>query len=541
MNNYVADPLSRRRPHCKYLLPALGVLPCLLSPAAHAAQLLSGSTDNKTVCHLAQTERAAEETPHESGAAKTVATSAEIETPAVKVEVEKARVLLAQTDVAPPSVGSGGIGGGPGAAVGPAPPKGTAETVPPAGVTPDGAPIEGAPAGTPGAPPAGAPAMPSFPMLLGYAGFMITIDRPFEAEKIYNNILAMTPDPDGPAGAQMPPAMKEQITQARTAAKAGLKDAKFAERPTYTALGHGYSDDRDVNLYAYGAGPTFRTPYGRITLTAGTGHYRNNNDPNNANNPQSKSPDIPTAADNDTLKKNTINLLLEPYYKKWEGSVFLSNVTYDAAPNRFLYDFKLSYVPDPARKRFYVSTGRHDSYFQNVNNQFYAPESYFQLVKKTLYDDYSFGAEYPVAKKIDATYAYRYFKYSDGNRRANYRTQLLYRILPKKGQQMPVWRVGFDFIFDDSKFFTLDYTASNNFNAYSIATDYLWVARKLKYGAYASYAVASQNFNAPNGVFGFASYQVTRNAELYAKVAQLSGRGNSLTFGDYVIGVNTRF
>lgn len=449
-------------------------------------------------------------------------------TPEITNGPSKTRVLLAQTDVAPPSVGGGGIGGGPGTAPGPAAPVGTAGDAAPAGSAPGGA-------------PGGAPAMPSFPMLLGYADFLITIDRPFEAEKIYNNILAMTPDPDGPAGAQMPSAVKEQITQARAGATAGLKEVKFAKRPTYTALAHYYSDDRDVDLYAYGAGPTFRTPYGRITLTAGTGHYRNNNNPNNTNNPQSVSPDIPTAADNDTLKKNTLNLLLEPYYKKWEGSIFLSNVTYDAAPDRFLYDFKISYVPDPARKRFYASTGRHDSYFQNVNNQFYAPESYFQLVKKTLYDDYSVGAEYPLAKKIDTTFSYRYFKYTDGNRRANYRTQLLYRILPKTGKQMPVWRAGFDFIFDDSKFFTLDYTASNNFNAYSIATDYLWITRKVKYGVYASYAFSAQNFKAPNGVFGFASYQVSRNSELYFKAAQLSGRGNSLTFGDYVVGINTRF
>ena len=535
MNNIVADPFSRRRTPCKYLLPALGVLPCLQWPAAHAAQVLAGG---KTVCHLSETSYVEGISPS-SGVSAPVETSAESatettdattqETKAEAKDEAKARVLLAQTDVAPPSVGSGGIGGGPGTAVGPTPPVGTEGTAPPEGGAPGGA------------PPGGAPAMPSFPMLLGYADFLITLDRPFDAEKIYNNILKMTPDPDGPAGAQMPPAMKEQITQARTAATAGLKEAKFYERPTYTVLGHGYSDDRDVNLYAYGAGPTFRTPYGRITITAGTGHYSNNNNPNNTNNPQSKSPDIPTAADNDTLKKNTLNLLLEPYYKKWEGSVFLSNVTYDAAPDRFLYDFKISYVPDPARKRFYASTGRHDSYFQNVNNQFYAPESYFQLVKKTLYDDYSVGAEYPLGKKFDTTFSYRYFKYSDGNRRANYRTQLLYRILPKKGRQMPIWRAGFDFIFDDSKFFTLDYTASNNFNAYSLATDYLWITRKVKYGVYASYAFSAQNFKAPNGVFGFASYQVSRNAELYAKVAQLSGRGNSLTFGDYVVGINTRF
>ena len=139
------------------------------------------------------------------------------------------------------------------------------------------------------------------------------------------------------------------------------------------------------------------------------------------------------------------------------------------------------------------------------------------------------------------TFYFRYFEYSDGNRRNNYRTQLMYRLKPTKGKQMPVWRVGTDFIFDDSKYFTLDYTASENFNAYSLATDYMFISRKLKYGAYASYPLFDQNFHAPYGVFGFASYQLTKDTELYLKLAELSGPGNSLTFNDTVIGVNVRF
>ena len=69
----------------------------------------------------------------------------------------------------------------------------------------------------------------------------------------------------------------------------------------------------------------------------------------------------------------------------------------------------------------------------------------------------------------------------------------------------------------------------------------MWISRKVKYGVYASYPVASQNFNAPAGVFGFASYQIRPDAELYLKYAHLSGAGNSLTFNDTVIGVNVRF
>ena len=442
--------------------------------------------------------------------------------------LEKPRVLLAQTDAAPPTVGATVGTPGPGTPAGPPGAPGAA---------PGGAP---GPGGMP-------PGAPPLAMILGYADFMLAADRPYEAEKIYKQIQANMPkmDPSDPKVIEMmknmPKEQLEGMKQAMAAVEKGLKDVAYAKRPTMTALGHYYRDDRDVRLYAYGGGPTFRTPYGRITLTAGTGHYRNNNNPNNPNNPLSLSPDIPTAEDNDTLKKNTLNLLLEPYYKKWEGNVFLSNVTYDAAPDRFLYDFKLSYVPNPARERYYISHGRHDSYFQNVNNQFYAPETFFQLKKKILYDDYSFGAEYPIAKRLDGTFSYRYFQYSDGNRRSNYRTQLMYRIKPTKGKMMPVWRVGTDFIFDDSKFFTLDYTASENFNAYSIATDYMFISRKLKYGAYASYPIAEQNFNAPYGVFGFASYQLSKSTEIYAKLARLSGVQNSLSFSDTVIGVNVRF
>ena len=421
-----------------------------------------------------------------------------------------------QTDVAPPSVS-----GGPG--------------------SPAGSP--GAPGGMPGMP----PGMPPLSMILGYADFMLAIDRPYEAEKIYKQIMANMPkmDPNDPKVAEMmknmPKEQLEAMQSAMAAVQKGMKDVEYAKKPTVTLLGHQYHDDRNVQLYAYGGGPTFRSKYGKATLTAGTGHYRNNNDPNNPNNPLALSPDIPSAEDNDTLKKNTMNLLLEPYYKKWEGNFFLSNVTYDAAPDRFLYDFKVSYVPNPARERYYISTGRHDSYFQNVNNQFYAPETYFQLKKKILYDDFSLGFEHPVGKKFDSSFAYRGFEYSDGNHRSNYRATFMYRIKPTKGQQMPVWRVGTDFIWDDSKFFTLDYTASENFNAYSIATDYLWISRKLKYGVYASYPVYEQNFNAPYGVFGFASYQLSKSTELYAKFARLSGVGNSLTFNDSVIGFNYRF
>ncbi len=136
---------------------------------------------------------------------------------------------------------------------------------------------------------------------------MLTLDRPFEAEKIYKGILAFDPT--------------------NAAAKAGLRDVAQAKKPTVTFLGHYYRDSHDVELYTYGGGPTFRTRWGKLTFTTGTGHYRNNNNPNNSQNPLSLTPTIPSAADNDTLRKNTVNLILEPYYKQYEGSLFVSRAS----------------------------------------------------------------------------------------------------------------------------------------------------------------------------------------------------------------------
>lgn len=451
-----------------------------------------------------------------------------------------ARIILAQTDAAPPRVGSTG---GPAGAAGPNIPTGPVGTVPPTGPGDAGNPPPGGAGGMPGMP----PGAPPLSVILGFADLMLAADRPYEAEKIYKQIQANLPkmDPNDPKVAAMiaamPPEALATIKSTQEAVEKGLRDVAYAKRPTFTVLSHAYYDDRNVRLYTFGGGPTFRTRYGRVTVTAGTGKYQNDNNVNNPRNPLSLSPDIPSAADNDTLKKNTFNVLLEPYYKKFEGSLFFSNVTYDAAPDRFLYDLQLSYLPKPVRERIYISHGRHDSFFQNVNNQFYAPETYFQLQKKIVYDDYSTGIEYPISKRLDGTFYYRYFKYSDGNTRNNYRTQLMYRIKPGGKKPFPVWRAGLDFIFDDAKFFTLDYTSSFNFNAYQIATDYTFVSRKLKYGFYASLPVYQQNFKAPYGVFGFGDYQLSKSTDVYLKLARLSGPGNSITFSDVVLGTNIRF
>src|SRR6185369_8540080 len=105
---------------------------------------------------------------------------------------------------------------------------------------------------------------------LGGAEFMLILDHPYEAEKLYKLILMF--DPNNPA------------------AKAGMLAVQEAKRPTWQTLGHYYTDTHDVRLYTYGAGPTFRMRHGNLTITSGTGHYRNNNDPNNSRNPISLTP-----------------------------------------------------------------------------------------------------------------------------------------------------------------------------------------------------------------------------------------------------------
>ena len=505
-----------------------------------ARVLLAAAPDVTAQQHGGVVDDKAAVAPVANAPATTPSTDGSVAGPSTANPEPTKPVRLAQGDVPPVLPGSNVAG----AATAPGGPAGA----PGAPAGPPGAPgAPGAPGG-PGMGPGGPP-MPPLSVLLGYADLMIAVDRPYDAEKIYKGILAHIPklDPNDPKTqammANMPKEMIAGMQHAATAAQQGLKDVEEAKKPTVTFLGHYYSDSHDVKLYAYGGGPTFRLPWGRATFTAGTGHYRNDNQENNPRNPLSLSPLVPSGADNDTLLKRTYNVLLEPFYKKYEGSFFISRVTYDAAPNRTLYDFRVSYVPNPPRERYTVSYGQHDSYFQNVNEQYFAPESYFQTVQKILYNDTSISAEYPLKPKIDIGGYYRHFHYTDGNARDNERFTLMYRLKPDKNKLMPVWRVGLDSIFDNSKFFTLLYSASMHFNVLSAATDYVYVSKSMKYGGYLSYPIAKQHFEPPAAAIGFVSKKITRHTELYAKVAVFEppNKGVSISFRDYVLGINANW
>jgi hypothetical protein len=374
--------------------------------------------------------------------------------------------------------------------------------------------------------PKGPPGPPPIPALLGAADFMLTIDRPFEAEKIYRAILHMDPH--------------------NQAAQQGLQDVARAKRPTFTVLSHYYFDTHDVELFAWGGGPTFRTPYGRITLTAGTGYYKNDNNPNNKKNPLGP---VSTGKDVDDfgLQKSTVNLLLEPYYKQFEGYYFLSEVLYDGAPDRFLYDLETTYVPDPARKRYTLTVARRDSFLQSDKNEFFAPESYYAVAGGLTLDETSVNIDHPLASRVDFSGYYANFDYSDGNHRNVFRTQFLYRLLPKSNRPMPVFRVGLAHLYDNTDHFAAFYYSPQDVQTLSLVTDYVNLTRRLKYGVVGSFPLT---FTGGSGfakhtpalaLFSFINYQVAPDVELYFKAGGINSPGYDLTFRDFVFGINGRF
>lgn len=374
----------------------------------------------------------------------------------------------------------------------------------------------------PGGPPPGGP--PPLPVLLGIADFLLTIDRPFEAEKIYHGILHA--DPNNPA------------------AQKGLRDVAWAKRPTTTLLAHGYYDTHDVELFAWGGGPTFRTPYGRATFTAGTGYYKNDNKSSNVKNPLGA---LQNSLDDRALSKQTYNMLLEPYYKNWQGYFFLSQVDYEGAPNRFLYDLKLTYAPDPARRLYTFTAAKRDTFLQSDKNEFFAPESFFGVVSGLTLDEYSVNIDTPLATRWDYSGYFGLYYYSDGNRRNIIKNTFWYRMLPKAHMPMPVFRAGLQFTYDNTRDFAAFYFSPQDFAYLSLAAEYVKLTRKVKYGIFGTFPLA---FHGGSGfathypaltLFGFLNYQLNDTLELYVKAGGINSPGVDLTFRDFVIGINGRF
>lgn len=384
------------------------------------------------------------------------------------------------------------------------------------GTPPTGAPSTGGP------PSGGGP--PPVPVLLGIADFLIAVDRPFDAEDIYNGILAHDAQNAG--------------------ALEGLKRAKLYQHPTLTLLTHSYGDSHNVQLNAAGGGPTFRTRYGNITFTAGTGHYRNNNDPNNDKNPLGP---IASFLDDDRLRKDTYNLLLEPHYKKYEGSFFVSRVQFDRAPDRTLYDFRLSYLPQPSREKYTLSVARRDSILQSAQALFLPPETFYTVTSGLTLNEYAGAVEYPVSPHIDASANYLHYDYSDGNNRNTFKAALYYRLKPTAPQQMPVFRLGLGYLYDDTRDFNPLYYSPQSIQSLSLLSDYVMIKRGFKFGVFGGVPVLKDKgtgfaqHDPALTLFGFANKEISNHVELYTKLGFIRSPGYDLSFNDVVLGANVRF
>jgi hypothetical protein len=383
-----------------------------------------------------------------------------------------------------------------------------------------------APGNAPGGPPPpGAPGgPPPIPVLLGIADFLTLIERAFDAEDIYRGVLAMDPK-------------NEQ-------ALAGLRRARAAQEPTVTFLWHQYTDSHDVRLRAWGGGPTFRTRYGNITITAGTGHYRNDNDPTNLRNPLGP---IASPVDDRRLRKDTLNLLLEPHYKRYEGRWFVSRVNYDTAPDRTLYDLRFSYVLVPNRHLYSVTVAQRDSILQSAQAEFFGPESFYTVVSRLLIDEVGVAMQYPLRLRWDLGASFSRYDYSDGNERDTFKANLMYRLRPKGREQMPVFRIGLGYISDDTERFAPIYYSPQSIQSLSVLADYVMIRRGLQFGLFAGYPIWDDSgigfaeHEPAKTLFGFVRYDLSDRYQVYLNGGTIDSPGFDLSFTDIVLGINGRF
>jgi hypothetical protein len=371
--------------------------------------------------------------------------------------------------------------------------------------------------------------------MIGGAEFMLILDKPYEAEKLFNAILQMDP---GNAYAQQ-----------------GLERVKFAKRPLWTFLGHAFLFNLDMSLYTYGGGPSFYSPHLKTTVWIGDGWYKNNIDPNNPDNPLGFLGYIIGEADDAALRKQTYNLTLEPYYKQVDGYIYLNRTVYQEAPDRTLWTTQVTWNRKPGRERYSAWAGQHDSYFQGSLAQYFAPESWSAVQLKILSREVGVGAAIPIGKYVDVEPSYQYFDYTDGdiddntenNTRRFARLGVYYRIRPSEGKQMPIFRVGMHFVHDDADRASLYYYAPPKFHQIAIAADYTYISGNTKYGIYGFVPINKANgefpliVTPPNTLFGFINHKLNRNNELWFKFAGLYTRNSGPRFGDYVAGINFRF
>ncbi len=367
--------------------------------------------------------------------------------------------------------------------------------------------------------------------MLGGAEFMLILDRPFAAEKLFNAVLAQDPK--------------------NAHALDGLRRVKLAKRINWTFLGHAFGNHYDTQLITYGGGPSFYTKLGKMTFWLGDGFF---------------SAASPLNGAWTSLQKITLNGFWEPYYKNIEGYAYINRTIYTQAPDRTLFDFKATWNRHPGRESYSVFGGQHDSFLQDDTAQFFAPESITEVKEKILLRSIGASAQIPFGKHIDFMPIFSQFYYTGceancaiygpygttaSNARRIAQGKLMYRILPHGNSQMPIFRVGAAYLNDSCDFGSGIYNCPVNFHSVSVTADYVFVTGKYRYGVFATYPITGRSgdgvypntgrFDPTEAVYSFVNYKVTETRELWVKFLGAHSAGFSPRCFDVVVGTNVRF
>ena len=363
--------------------------------------------------------------------------------------------------------------------------------------------------------------------MLGGAEFMLIVERPFEAEKLFNAVLAQDP---GNAHAQD-----------------GLRRVAQAKRVTWALLTHGYNNNLDASLFTYGGGPTFFMSHGKATIWIGDGFFKNDINADNPDNPLAFLGPSLSPADDEALRKQTVSLIWEPYYKQFDGYVYLNRTFYQEAPDRTLWNLKGTWNRRAGREAYSVFAGQHDAYLQSDLAQFFAPESYTSVVNKILSREIGASAKIPFGSKVDLEGAFSYFDYTDYNHRRVWNAKAMYRILPKGDSPLPIFRVGVAYLWDDTNRPSLAYYAPIDFQSVSIAADYVYVTGKYRFGVFGSWPLTKTSgtgfgrFDPSRTLFSFVNYKLSPSQELWVKFTGVHSANLSPKLADIVVGINLRF
>lgn len=372
--------------------------------------------------------------------------------------------------------------------------------------------------------------------MIGGAEFMLILDKPYEAEALFKAILQMDPN--------------------NAYAKQGLERVQFAKRPNWTFLIHPFKFTIDQEMLTYGGGPSFYRKNLKATFWVGDGFYKNDIKPTNQYlGFLAFLPPRVGGFDDDALRKQTYNAILEPYYKQFDGYMFLNQTVYQKAPDRTLYFLKGTWNRQPGREMYSVFGGVHDSYYQNDLAQFFAPESWTAVQELIVSHEVGVSANVPLGRFIDVSAGFSHFSYNDddrsptgeGNTRRLARYAAMYRVLPGKGKQMPILRFGVSGFYDDGDYASTDYFIPLSYKYVALSGDYTFITGKTKFGFYGNWPLNETSgegfgrFNTQRTMYTFANRKLSPSNEIWVKLAAMFTRNDGPWFTDLVVGFNTRF